>query len=296
VLVVDKPVGPSSAAVVHRVRKALRVKEVGHTGTLDPLASGVLPLVIGEATKIAGALQADDKRYDAALELGLSTDSHDVQGKVLARAAWAGVERSAVMAALASLTGTLMQVPPMHAAIKQGGVKLYELAHRGIEVERAAREVVVHSLELLAFAPPTVELRVHCGSGTYVRALIRDLGQLLGCGATMTALRRTRVGDLGLLQAMSLAAIEGGAALTIVAPADALGRLPAWRLDADEARRVRQGQRLKVPESLVDGAVRLLDPGGGLAALGRIEPSAEPGVRKLHFERIFHGAPGQTDG
>lgn len=294
VLVVDKPAGPSSAAVVARVRRALGVKRIGHTGTLDPMATGVLPLVLGEATKIAGYLLADDKAYDGALELGVATDSHDTTGRVQRRAPFVDVDEAACRAAMARLQGgEILQVPPMHAALRKDGQRLYELAHRGEEVPRDARPVRVDAFELTRWAPPAVEFTVRCGSGTYVRALVRDLGDALGCGAAMSALRRTQVGPFNLAQAIPLAELEAGRVPELVPAAAALGHLPRWVLGQAEVDRVRLGQRLPVPPELPSGLICLVDQAGSLVAVGATEVlAAEPGehaipARRLVFHRVM---------
>jgi tRNA pseudouridine55 synthase len=208
VLVVDKPAGASSQDVVTRVRMRLGVRSAGHTGTLDPLATGVLPICLGQATKIAQWLVTDDKRYQCELELGVTSETHDVEGELVRRAHVDAIDRDALEAALAPLRGTILQVPPMHSAIKQGGLRLHKLARQGVEVERAPREVRVDQLDVLAIDPPRVRLAIACSKGTYVRALVRDLGERLGTGACMTALRRTASGRFTEADAVAIDAID----------------------------------------------------------------------------------------
>ena len=194
VLVVDKPRGETSQDVVTRVRLKLHVRSAGHTGTLDPIATGVLPICLGQATKIAQWLLADDKRYTCELELGLVSDTLDITGTVERRAQVDAIDPVALEAALVGLRGALDQLPPMHSAIQHGGLRLHELAREGIEVERATRAVQIRQLEVLAIDAPRVRLAIACSKGTYVRALVRDLGERLGTGACLTALRRTASG------------------------------------------------------------------------------------------------------
>jgi tRNA pseudouridine55 synthase len=205
VLVVDKPLGMTSFDVVRRVRRAARVKRVGHGGTLDPLASGVLPICLGEATKLAQFLLDADKEYAFTVCFGVETDSEDAAGAVTARADASGVDAAAVDRALAGFRGPNTQVPPMYSALKRAGRPLYDYARAGEAVTVEARAVVIHALELLAFrGPDAVDLNMRCSKGTYVRALARDLGRTLGPGAHVTALRRTRSGPFALADAQPL--------------------------------------------------------------------------------------------
>ena len=208
VLVLDKPAGMSSAAAVDHVRRELRVQRAGHGGTLDPIATGVLAICVDEATKLAAYLLADDKAYEAELVLGVDTDTLDRTGEVVATRPFDHVTREAVLAALAARMGESDQVPPMFSAIKQGGVRLYKQARRGIEVERAARRIRIDRLELRAFAPPRITIAIECTKGTYVRSLVADLGADLACGAHLAELRRTRSGDFGLETAQQLGRLD----------------------------------------------------------------------------------------
>ena len=244
------------------------------------MATGVLPVVVGEATKIAGFLLADDKAYEGAIELGWTTDSLDKDGKEIARDS-ADVILAAtperIRAAAAALVGTIQQVPPMVSAIRQGGKRLYELARRGETVEVPAREVRVDAFELTAIDGPRVTFRVACSKGTYVRSLARDLGAALGLGATLTALRRTRAGDFTTEHAIPLADVPTRGAAALLAPATALASLARLTLGAAEVARIRLGQRLAAPDGLPEGPLCLLDEAGTLVALaeneaGRLSP------------------------
>jgi len=185
-LVIDKPPGMTSTQVMARVRRLLNAEKAGHGGTLDPIATGVLAICLGEATKLAAYLLADDKAYEADALLGVETDTLDRTGNVTATHSTEGITRERIEAVLESLRGEHDQVPPMFSAIKQGGVRLYHRARAGEEVERAPRRVRIDRLELLAFEPPTIRVAIECSKGTYVRSLIADIGTALGCGAHMT--------------------------------------------------------------------------------------------------------------
>lgn len=270
VLVVDKPAGMTSAAVVARVKRARGARRVGHTGTLDPMATGVLPICVGEATKIAGYLLADDKAYEGELELGAETDTLDADGEVTRRdpAAAAAVDRAALLAALAAHTGELDQVPPMYSAIRHDGRRLHQLARAGRDIDRAPRRVRIDELRLLSFDPPRARFHVACSKGTYVRSLVADLGAALGCGAHLTALRRVRSGAFELAAAVPL---EQAASARLLDPAAALAHLPAAVVPADRVRAVRDGKPIRWEELCADprpsGTARLLLPGGQLLAL-----------------------------
>lgn len=239
VLPVDKPLGMTSHDVVARVRRALRVKRVGHTGTLDPFATGLLLLCVGTATRIAEYLSGMDKRYEAVARLGISTESHDSDGAVTERSeTWTELSTGAIHDAAARLVGRFDQRPPALSAKKVGGERAHRLARAGHVVDLQPVPVEVHELIVDEIALPNVTFRVHCGSGTYVRALARDLGTDLGCGAHLTSLRRTRVGDFGLEQAVSLVELEAGASVQRygIEPARALSHLRRIHVDEDEER------------------------------------------------------------
>jgi tRNA pseudouridine55 synthase len=279
VLVVDKPGGMTSADVVARVKARLRAVRVGHTGTLDPMATGVLPIALGEGTKLAPFLLAEDKEYEGELELGVTTDTLDAEGEVTGRADASAVTGEALAAAMAAWVGPREQVPPMVSALRHAGRRLYELAREGVVVERAARPIVLERFELLGFAPPRARFRVACSKGTYVRALARDVGDALGCGATLTALRRTRAGAFTLGQAIPLADVSPES--PVVSLVDAVGHLPAVRLDEPGVVAVRHGKPL--PTTDPDGrVVRLLTPGGALAAV------AEARLGRHTYLRVFN--------
>lgn len=295
VLVVDKAAGLTSFDVVALVRRQLRARRVGHAGTLDPGATGVLPVLIGEATKLMPYLADQDKEYDATLRLGVRTDTHDLTGRVVAEAPVPPLERQEVEAAARAYVGRIRQVPPMYSAVHHEGRRLYELARQGREVERAAREVVIHALAVEAVELPRVRLRVTCGKGTYIRALAADLGERLGCGAAVERLIRTRVGPFGLDAALPTAAIGTlGPTLwdRLLPPEAALARWPSVRLDARAAAIFRHGQSVSAP-GVVRGAlpfVAVHEVGGGFLGVGQLLPGGT--VRPARILHADHpGSP-----
>ena len=286
VLILDKPQEFTSFDAVAVLRRVFRTRKIGHTGTLDPMATGVLPSLVGNATRAASLLPDSDKAYDASFRLGLRTDTQDIWGTVQAESPFdalpADVER-----ACAPLRGEILQIPPMMSAVRQNGVRQYDLARQGIEVDRPARPVTVHELTVLAFDPPsgTGQLRVRCSKGTYIRTLIADLGEALGCGAVMTALRRTAACGFTLADAVPLAdarAMDPETAAAHLRPVETLfGSLPVLRVTDNQARRFANGgalaaDRLPLRKSVPDGArFRLHDPAGRFVGLGIFRADAQ---------------------
>jgi len=245
VLLLDNPIGLSSNAALQLVKRMYRAEKAGHTGTLDPLACGLLPLCFGEATKFAHALLDADKTYVATFRLGSTTSTGDAEGKVIERHR-VDISESELLGALRRFIGCIDQLPPMHAALKYRGRNYYEYARQGVEIPRTPRAVVIHALTLDAWNPPDASVRVRCGKGTYVRVLAEDLGRALGCGAHLGALRRTASGAFDVATAIDLDAL---AALTDaerdarLLPVDALlASLPRLELDSVEAARFVQGR------------------------------------------------------
>ncbi|XXF76388.1 tRNA pseudouridine(55) synthase TruB [Myxococcaceae bacterium GXIMD 01537] len=274
VLVIDKPHGPTSFDVVRQVRFLLKVKKVGHTGTLDPMATGVLPLCIGEATKVAGFITEGDKAYDATVRLGVETDTQDAQGKVLAEHPVPVLNAALLESALAPFRGTFEQVPPMYSAVKVAGKRLYELARAGEEVERASRQVTVYELTLRDFSATRLQLSVRCSKGFFVRTLAYDLGRALGCGAHLEALRRTVSGPFTLARSLPLGELaemvqdREALARRLVPLAEALTHLPPFQVGEADAVRVSHGVPLEAPA--MPGRVRVLGPGGALLAVAEV--------------------------
>jgi tRNA pseudouridine55 synthase len=290
-LVIDKCAGVTSFDAVAEVRRRLRVRRVGHAGTLDPGATGVLPILIGDATKLMPYLVDQDKEYRAVLRLGLSTDTLDASGRIVATAPVPPLTRAEVQVACRPFVGRIRQVPPMYSAVHHEGHRLYELARQGIEVDRRPRDVVVHALEVEEVAGGRLVLRVVCGKGTYVRVLAADLGTVLGCGAVVERLVRTRVGPFDLTHAVpwgDLAALAPDAlSARVLPPETALAGWPTVRLDVVAARRFAHGQAVEPPAPTRAGLVRVHAPDGtflgvgeGIAGGTRVKP-----VRILNVDR-----------
>ena len=284
-LLLDKPGGMTSNAALQSARRLFSAAKAGHTGTLDPLATGLLPLCFGEATKFSADLLDADKTYEADLLFGVTTDTGDAEGEVVKRRA---VDFSAgdLERALERLRGPIEQIPPMYSALKRDGRPLYELARQGIAVERAARAVIIHELVLLDLSPERCRLRVRCSKGTYIRTLAEDLGEALGCGAHLTALRRTSVGTLDVGDALTLDALAAMAddqrAACLQAPDALLQSLPAVLLDDEATARFMHGNPVRMTPGVslepgkrrVYGDDRLLGVGeiDALDPLGLLKP------------------------
>jgi tRNA pseudouridine55 synthase len=271
-LLLDKPVGMSSNAALQEAKRLARAKKAGHAGTLDPLASGLLVVLFGEATKFAGPLLDADKEYLATLELGRRTSTGDAEGEVLEERPVA-VTPTQIEAALERFRGAIEQVPPMHSALKRDGVPLYKLARKGKTVERASRRVQIFELAMLGYQPPRLELRVRCSKGTYIRTLAEDIGAALGTGAHLAALRRSRSGAFRVEDALTLSELraqprEGWPLLALAA---LLAGFPATRLDAAAEARLRNGQALKI-SGLQEGLCALYGADGALIGLARALP------------------------
>lgn len=249
VLLLDKGVGLSSNAALQRARRLYRAEKAGHTGTLDPLASGLLPICFGEATKFAHMLLEGDKTYAATVRLGVTTTTGDAEGDPVDQRP-VSVSRADIDAALDRFVGSIAQIPPRHAALKYRGRNYYEYAREGIDIPRVAREVIIHEIKLHRWTPPDVELGVRCGKGTYVRVLAEDLGTALGCGAHLAALRRLASGGFDVGDAMSLEALEAlddSARDARLLPVDTLlASLPRLDLEAGDAWCLERGQAIAV--------------------------------------------------
>lgn len=285
-LVVDKGPGVTSFQVVAHVRRVLRVPRVGHGGTLDPMATGVLPVLLGAATRLSAFILGQDKEYRARVRLGVTTDTLDATGRVTAERPVPPLDAAALRAVLRRFEGEIEQVPPMYSALHVGGRRLHELARAGVEVARAPRRVRIHALELLTWDPPELELRVVCGTGTYVRSLAADLGEALGCGAHLAALRRTRLGGFGVEEAVPWAEVQRGDPAVLWArllpPDRAVAHLPVVRLDPSAAGRLARGQPLApvhVPTG-VAGPCRVY-AGEAFLGIGQAGPGGLRAVRLL---------------
>ena len=248
VLLLDKPQGLSSNTALQIARRLLNAEKAGHTGTLDPMATGLLPLCFGEATKFSSELLDADNAYEATLKLGVTTTTADAEGEVLQTRPVA-VTLALLDAALAKFTGPISQVPPMYSALKRDGKPLYEYARAGVELEREARNVVIHKIELLSWQGDEVRIAVDCSKGTYIRTLAEDIGELLGCGAHLTALRRTRIATITLDGAITLDRMENtdDRDALLAATESLLGDLPEAHLDEAASDRLLHGQPVTLP-------------------------------------------------
>jgi len=294
ILLLDKPEGLSSNQALQRVRRLLGRLKAGHTGSLDPLATGMLPICLGEATKVAGHLLGARKAYQATVRFGSTTTTADREGETLCIHPVPEIDEASVEALLARFRGLIVQRPPAYSALKLGGVPAYRLARQGVAVELAPREVQIHDLRLRARTHERWELDVVCGSGTYIRSLADDLGQALGCGAHLDALRRQWVDPFQGEPMVELGAIEGADSPSALVEshlrpiASGLARMPGIRLAAEDVRRLQQGQRVAVDAASAAAAglnqVRIENPEGGLIGLGRIDADG-----LLRPSRLIHG-------
>ncbi len=267
VLLLDKPVGLSSNDALMKAKRVFNAKKAGHTGTLDPFATGLLPLCFGEATKFSQDLLEADKTYEATVHLGIMTTTGDTEGELIEQRE-VDVTREQVEAALARFRGPIFQVPPMYSALKRDGKALYEYAREGITLEREARPVTIHALSLVEYTAPLLKILVTCSKGTYVRVLGEDIGAALGCGAHLNALRRVQVGALSTERMITLEDLQAHAdPLSLLAPVDALlSSFPSVELTADLAKRFLNGQRLALGKESVSvpselGRVRVYHEG-----------------------------------
>jgi tRNA pseudouridine55 synthase len=297
VLPLDKPVGVTSNEVLQEVKRLYQARKAGHTGSLDRMATGLLPLCFGEATKFSALLLEADKQYRARCRLGVRTSTGDAAGEVLETRPVPALARAELEAVLARFRGEILQVPPMFSALKHQGQRLYELAYRGIEVERAPRAVTIHALRLLDFRDGEFAVDVTCSKGTYIRTLAEDIGNAVGCGAHVIELRRTAAGplreeeivDIGTVRA---AAAAGPAALEalLLGPDAILRDAPAVVLHESVAYYLRQGQAVLVPRAPTRGRVRIYDDGGRFLGAGEVLDDGRIAPRRMCRQVPAHGA------
>jgi len=275
---INKPPGMTSHDVVQKVRRIMKEKRIGHTGTLDPLATGVLVLCVGKATRIARYLEAGEKEYRAVMRLGVITETLDAAGRVLETRPYAPPDRADIERAMRKLTGVIMQRPPVFSAVKVSGVRSYKLARQGRAEALDPRPVTIHGIEMTAYADPLVSFTVRCSKGVYVRTLCADIGEALGMGAHLAGLVRTRSGRFSLEHAVSLDELEdmasAGRAHQAVTPMEeALADFPAVLIGNEEASKVVHGNRVSCPTFLANGSTdlaRIHDSAGRLLALARV--------------------------
>jgi tRNA pseudouridine55 synthase len=284
VLLLDKPVGLSSNTALQKAKRLYRAEKAGHTGTLDPFATGLLPLCLGEATKFSQFLLDADKEYLALVKLGVRTSSGDPEGEVIGEHP-VNVSKDELLVALTGFMGEIEQVPPMHSALKHAGRPLYEYARKGIEIERKARRVSVHALEIETFSGDLCSLRVHSGKGFYVRALADDLGEVLGCGAHLQGLRRTAVGPFRIEQSQTLEGlwempeVERDSRLM---PADIMVEaLIALPLDIEATWQICHGQPIWLPRLTIGQRFRLYAPDGRFLGVGEVNQDGKVAPRRL---------------
>ncbi len=293
VINLNKPRGITSHQAVDKVRKSLGIRKAGHAGTLDPIATGVLLVCTGEATKITRFLSDLDKEYAVIVKLGEKTATYDAEGAVTERAEGFSVEKEDIERILPNFTGTIEQVPPMYSAVKIGGKPLYKLARKGLTVERGKRVVTVHEIRITRFSLPFLEMRISCSKGTYIRSLCNDLGEVLGIGAHITGLERTRIGGFSVADSVTLDELEGlirgQGQYENLPPAlsgidAALGHLKYLVLSESDFSRGRNGLPFRCPgdSSLSEEFIRLKDPSGKLFAIGRVAD------RVIKIERMLH--------
>lgn len=288
ILLLDKPLGITSNAALQRVKRIYKAKKAGHTGSLDPLATGLLPICFGNATKLSAFLLDADKAYWVRIRLGITTNTADAEGEVIETGSTEGIDEASIAAVLPSFQGEIQQLPPMYSALKHKGQRLYELARDGVEVEREPRTISIHSLTLGKVELPEFELQVSCSKGTYVRTLAEDIGKSLGCGAHVTALRRTGVGpydESGMIgfDTVEAASEEGMSKLDqMLLPMDsALLDWPEVQLTADSAFYFKMGQPVLVPKAPTEGWVRIYANETEFLGVGQVDDDGRIAPKRL---------------
>jgi tRNA pseudouridine55 synthase len=288
IILLDKPVGLGSTQVLQRVKNLFQARKGGHTGSLDRLASGLLPLCFGEATKISGFLLNADKRYRSTFRLGVVTDTGDAEGEVIERHDPPQLDEQEILRVLAEFKGPIEQVPPMHSAIKHQGQRLYKLAHQGLTVERQPRSVTIYRLELLGFGDGRLRVEVDCSKGTYIRTLAEDIGKRLGCGGSVESLHRFGAGPFDAKDMVSLSELEeraerGLAALDeLLLPMEAaVAHWPGVSLPDAVAHYLRRGQPVLVPHAPTEGWVRIFAGGDRFVGIGEVLDDGRVAPRRL---------------
>ncbi|MGM0477422.1 MAG: tRNA pseudouridine(55) synthase TruB, partial [Pseudomonadota bacterium] len=288
ILVLDKPRGYSSNQALQTVRRLFNARKAGHTGNLDPMATGVLPICLGEATKVSAFLLDADKGYHGTIRLGVTTDTGDAEGEVIETRPVPALDEARVEEVLARFRGPIEQLPPMYSAVKQGGQPLYKLAREGREVERKPRPVTIHELQSTRIGEDRIDIEVHCSKGTYIRTLAEEIGEGLGCGGHLSALARTRAGPFDMTRAVTLerlreVAEEGTAALdALLMPAETgLEDWPRVQLSSTGAFYVRQGQPVQVPGAPIEGMVRLFEGESTFIGIGHILDDGRVAPKRL---------------
>jgi tRNA pseudouridine55 synthase len=298
ILLLDKPMGLTSNEALQRVKFLYRARKAGHTGSLDKMATGLLPLCFGDATKFTSFLLESDKRYLATFKLGVETATGDALGEVTRQSSVPVFTEEKIETVLSGYRGPIEQIPPMYSALKKEGKRLYELAYQGIEIEREPRTITIHRIVLLRLGPDAVDLEICCSKGTYIRTLAQDIGRELGCGAHVAALRRTGAGPFTERQMISLAELEQLAAVgfpaldvKLVGIDAALADLPAVELAATVADYLCDGQAVMVPHAPTSGMLRLYSQRGDFLGVGEVLDDARVAPRRLlmHANRFKSG-------
>lgn len=277
IVLLDKPLGITSNRALQIVKRLYKAAKAGHTGSLDPLATGLLPLCLGEATKVSGFLLDADKRYLATMKLGVKTSSADAEGDIIETRSVENYSKKQINAAIKNFIGDIEQIPPMHSALKLDGQPLYKLAHQGIVIERKARSVHIFDIDILRYEDDEIDIEVHCSKGTYIRTLAEDIGEKLGCGAHLSALRRTASGPFDIEDSVTIeeleALVESGFEKmdNLLVPAeDALHDWKSVNLTKDAAFYLCRGQAVQVPKAPTSGLVRLFSEKKGFIGIGEI--------------------------
>lgn len=288
IVLLDKPVGMGSTEVLQRVKNLYKARKAGHTGSLDRLASGLLPICFGEATKISGFLLDADKRYRSTFRLGVVTNTGDAEGEILEQCEPPEFDSETILGVLAEFSGEIEQIPPMHSAIKHQGQRLYKLAHQGLTVERQPRRVTIHRLELLEHGDGRLEVEVDCSKGTYIRTLAEDIGKRLGCGASVEKLHRTGAGPFDAADMVALAELEerarGGLERLdeMLLPMEtAVAHWPGVSLPDAVAYYLRRGQPVLVPHAPTEGWVRIFAGGDRFVGVGEVLDDGRVAPRRL---------------
>lgn len=295
VFLLDKVPGYSSNASLQKVKRLFNAQKAGHTGSLDPIASGLLPICLGEATKLSSYLLHSDKRYVVRVRLGVETDTADIEGAVILQGEVPPLTASLIDEVLTPFRGAIAQVPPMYSALKHQGQRLYDLARKGLDIEREPRPITIYELLLQGFTETSLDLEVHCSKGTYIRSLAQDIGRALGCGGHVEVLRRTAVGDLRLENATTvdgLEALELPGRDRCLQPMDGLvAHFPRVELSDSLSALVRQGNPVLVAQAPTSGWVRLYGPGIGFMGLGEVLDDGRVGPRRI----LQLGTPGTIE-
>lgn len=288
ILLLDKPVGISSNDALQKVKRLFNARKAGHTGSLDKLASGLLPICMGEATKISSFLLNADKRYVASVRMGQKTTTADAEGEIISERPIENVDSGRIEAVLEQFRGDIEQIPPMHSAIKQNGQRLYKLAHQGQEVEREPRPVTIYELKLLDWSEPELRIEVHCSKGTYIRTLAEDIGEALGCGAHVSFLRRIGAGpydESNMVTLEQLAELaekrDGSLDAQLLSIETALVKWPDVSMPSEMAYFVKQGQPVMVPHAPTNGWVRLYSLEKGFFGIGEVLADGRIAPRRL---------------